>query len=90
MFSFFFGAALCFILFDLKRHGRDRLWLLPPLLWLWGNFHGGYIIGFGFIAAFALGEALNKAFGLGETIIPRPKTRKLVIDCAAFAGGDAA
>ena len=31
MFTFLFSAFLLYLLFDLKRNGRDRLWLLPPM-----------------------------------------------------------
>ncbi len=78
MFTFLFSAMLVAIFFNLKRHGRDRLVWLPPLMWLWGNFHGGYIIGYGLIAAFALGESLNSAFAIGGSRIPRRKLLKLL------------
>lgn len=78
MFSFFFSALLIFLLFDLKRQGRDRLAWVPPLMWLWGNCHGGYVIGFALIAAFALGESMKIAFAHDEAAVPRRKIRKLV------------
>ena len=78
MFTFCFSALLVYLLFDLKRRGRDRLIWLPVLLWLWGNCHGGYVFGFVLIGAFALGETLNKAFASGSTPVPLPKIRKLI------------
>ena len=77
MFTFLFSAVLIFILFDLKRRGRDRLWWLLPLMWLWGNCHGGYIIGYGLIAAFVTGEAMNRALALGERRAAPGTIRKL-------------
>ena len=79
MFTFFGSAILVFLLFDLKRKGRDRLAWLPLLLWFWGNCHGGYVIGFAFIAAFVLGEAANSAFAIGESPVPVHKIRKLIM-----------
>lgn len=70
MFTFFFSAVLIYLLFELKRSGRVRLWLLPPLLWLWGNCHGGFIIAFILLGAFALGEWINCRFALGESRVP--------------------
>ena len=78
MFTFFFSAVSVFLLFELKRKGRDRLWLLPPLLWLWGNCHGGFIIGFILLGAFALGEWINGRFALGESRVPPRKIAKLL------------
>ena len=78
MFTFFFSAVLFFILFELKRNERDRVWLLPPLLWLWGNCHGGYIIGFILIGAFAFGEWINCRFALGESRVQPRKIGKLL------------
>lgn len=78
MFTFLFSAILVFLLFDLKRKGRDRVLWLPLLLWFWGNCHGGYVIGFVFIAAFILGEITNSAFAIGESPLPARKTRRLI------------
>lgn len=77
MFTFLFSALLVFLLFDLKRHGRDRLHWLPLLLWFWGNCHGGYVMGYVLIAAFVLGEVTNKAFAFGEAPVPGHKIWKL-------------
>lgn len=78
MLTFFFSALLVYMLFDLKRCGRDHLRWLPLLFLLWGNCHGGYLFGFVLIGAFALGEALSKAFALDDSPIPIHKIRKLV------------
>ncbi len=79
MFTFFFSACVVYLLFDLKRNGRDRLRWLPLLLWLWGNCHGGYAFGFVLIGGFLCGEALNHAFAIGESPIPIQKLRQLLL-----------
>lgn len=78
MFTFFFSAVLVYLLFKLKHNGRVRLWLLPPLLWIWGNCHGGFIIGFILIGAFALGEWINSRFALGESRVSQRAIPKLL------------
>lgn len=78
MLTFLFSAVLVFLLFDLKRNGRDRLRWLPLLLWFWGNCHGGYVIGFVLIGAFTLGEVTNRAFALGDSPVPNGRIRKLI------------
>lgn len=79
MLTFLFSAFLVFLLFDLKRNGRDRLRWLPLLLWFWGNCHGGYIMGLVLIGAFALGEVTNSAFALGDSPVPNHRIRKLIV-----------
>ena len=39
------------------REARPALWLLPPLLLIWANCHGGYFLGWVVLAAYS-GEAL--------------------------------
>lgn len=77
MFSFVFSAFLAYLLFDLKHNGRDRLWLLPPAFLIWGNCHGGYVIGFILLGTFAVGEIANGWFGLGAPRVQRRKIGKL-------------
>ncbi len=52
----FVGFALS--LFILKRHSQGRLkyaiWLLPLLMLLWTNLHGGFILGLGLIGLYLL------------------------------------
>ena len=70
MFTFVGAAALLFWLRRLKAHGDAPLWPLPLLLWFWGNLHGGYIIGYVFIAGFVLGEWLRRLTG-GAGLAPQ-------------------
>jgi len=79
MFTFLFSALLVFNLFELKYRRRDHLWHLPPLFAIWGNCHGGWIIGFLFLGAFVLGEWINQAAALGGSRIPAAKQRKLLL-----------
>lgn len=58
MFSFFFGALTLYVLHLYKREGIDRLWVIPPLMVLWANLHGGFAIGFIFLFGTLLGESL--------------------------------
>jgi hypothetical protein len=47
---------LFLLVFVLYRRDRDRrlLWLLPPLMLLWANAHGGFVVGLGFLGLFAV------------------------------------
>jgi hypothetical protein len=45
IFSFLFTLGFIVILERYQREGRDTLYLLPVLMVLWVNLHGGYIFG---------------------------------------------
>jgi hypothetical protein len=79
MFSFFFSTIFIYLLFDYKRNGRDRLIWLIPLMWLWGNSHGGFAIGFIFLGAFIVGEFINNLFNIGDSRLSMKGVRKLVL-----------
>jgi hypothetical protein len=57
MFSFAFFAALVWLLARANHRGRAPLWLGVPLLALWSNLHGGFIMGTLVLAAYAAGVA---------------------------------
>ena len=63
MLSFFFSCLLLFIIYRYKREGKDWLWGIVPLIWLWGNVHAGWSIAYLFLFAFIVGEAANNLLG---------------------------
>lgn len=52
MLSLFLSALFLYIL-----HKRRRLWLLPPLMALWVNLHGGYLLGLALFCPYIIGQA---------------------------------
>ncbi|MGB1285991.1 MAG: hypothetical protein ACPG7F_05620 [Aggregatilineales bacterium] len=79
MISFFLHCLLIYILLDTKRNGIDRLWFILPLMWLWGNLHAGYSIGFIMLGAFVVGEIVNHLTGTAEHKLPRSAIIKLIV-----------
>ena len=79
MFSFFFGTLFIYLLLDYKRRGLDRLLWLIPIMWLWGNTHGGFAIGFIFLGAFVVGEFINNLFNIGDTKMSMVGVRKVFL-----------
>lgn len=80
MLSFFLSSVFLLILFQYKHQNKDRLWLIPPLMLIWGNLHAGFSIGFIFLVAFIGGELLGHVFAKDKTgIIPMRGIGKLVI-----------
>src|SRR5580692_7445262 len=58
LFTMLFTVVFCSILAGGQRTGGasglpGRLWLLPPLMALWTNLHGGFFVGILLIAAYA-------------------------------------
>jgi hypothetical protein len=62
MMSFFLSTVLLYILYLHKYKQIDRLWLIPPLMALWGNLHAGFSIGFILLGGSIAGEILTKFF----------------------------
>jgi hypothetical protein len=80
MFSFALSAALLCILYLHKLEGVDRLWLIPPLMALWGNLHAGFSIGLILLAGSIVGEVAGHLFNpKGEHVVPWRGVRKLVL-----------
>ena len=52
LFTFMFMAALLLILARDNYRGHAPVWLLAPMMMLWVNLHGGFIIGLAVIAAY--------------------------------------
>jgi hypothetical protein len=57
--SFALAGAFAWVLYDYRERAVNRLWLLPPLMALWANAHGGFAIGFILIGLTLAGEAIS-------------------------------
>jgi len=60
VYSFFF-AACCFWVFEQDSRG-NRQWLIPWLCLfpVWVNLHGGFVVGLGLLALYAIEQALRR------------------------------
>ena len=71
LFSALFLSIELWCLYLYRAGQRRAVWLLPPLLLLWVNLHGAWIMGLGTLALFIAGEWLNgRARGEGATLRP--------------------
>ncbi|MCJ7668110.1 MAG: hypothetical protein MUP04_07515, partial [Anaerolineae bacterium] len=55
MVSLFLSALFLYILARKESH----LWLLPPLMALWVNLHGGYLLGLALLLLHIMGEGVS-------------------------------
>ena len=65
LFSFLFFSIFLFILEGTRREKfkgkfKNLIWLIPPLVILWNNVHGGVVSGLGLIAMYCAGAILEK------------------------------
>ncbi|MFN2521510.1 MAG: hypothetical protein ABR525_10775, partial [Candidatus Limnocylindria bacterium] len=61
LFSLALFAAFLDTLLAVRLGGSPRrLWILPPLTVVWANLHGGFLLGIGLVALFALEAWLRR------------------------------
>jgi hypothetical protein len=59
LFTILFSVVVFIILDDFRVRRSKSILLLPPLLLLWANLHGGFILGDVIIGAFIIGESVE-------------------------------
>ncbi len=62
MISFFLSTVVLYVLHLYKRRHVDRLWLIPLIMILWVNLHGGFALGFIVLFGTLAGEVLGRWF----------------------------
>lgn len=79
MFSFFLSCMLLWVLFRLKFHGQDRLHWIPVIMFIWGQLHAGWSIGFIFMGAVLVGETFNRLTQVSTQALTWPQIRRLAL-----------
>ena len=62
----FLLASVALLLLERSYLKPRLLWWFPPLTLLWANLHAGYPLAIGFLILFAVGDALDVAFGFSS------------------------
>ncbi|MEW6109102.1 MAG: tetratricopeptide repeat protein [Nitrospirota bacterium] len=62
LFTIFFTALTFFLLEVFKERKDWKIFLLLPIMLLWSNMHGGFILGLVVISVFMLGEGIKIVF----------------------------
>ena len=60
MFSFLFFTIFIYLLEKVRKGNNKLLFIIPTLIILWNNIHGGVVAGLGLLGMYAVGEFLNK------------------------------
>lgn len=81
--SFLLASIFLYVLYLYKRRGINRLYVLPILMILWVNLHGGFIIGSIVMGVYIIGEMANNVLGLGTAPILR--RRQIIVLVATTA-----
>ncbi len=79
MLSFLLSAVVLYLLFLYVYRKVDRIWLLPPIMALWGNLHAGFAIGFIFMGAVIVGEGLNRLLNPAKAVLRWRAIGRLVV-----------
>ncbi|MBX3083562.1 MAG: hypothetical protein KF716_18155 [Anaerolineae bacterium] len=80
MLSFFLSTVTLYLLYLYKRKKVDRLWLIPVLMVLWVNLHGGFAIGFILLFGTIAGEILGRLFdGKSPDVLTWRQIGKLIV-----------
>ena len=83
LFTTLFFTITAFVFFYVKvTHKQKWLYVYPPLLFLWVNTHGGYLIGLFFLSLALVGEGLNY-FLAKKSRLPAPVIKTLLITVIA-------
>ncbi len=89
VFTLLLASVFLTVLTAYARRGKGRaIWLLAPLMVLWANLHGGFLIGLALIGLTIIGIPLD-ALAAGEKIIgywPRIRSLALVFLACLLAG----
>ncbi|MBI5348132.1 MAG: hypothetical protein HZB77_02255 [Chloroflexi bacterium] len=91
--SLLLTAIFVYILYDYLWRDANRLWLLPPLMLLWVNLHGGFAIGFILLVIAFIGELLRTSLRVFEkqsqsvTEIASQRTLAMTNSKATWIGG---
>ncbi|MHB8880745.1 MAG: tetratricopeptide repeat protein [Thermodesulfovibrionales bacterium] len=81
LFTVLLSVVTFYLLMDYKRNNNRLFFALVPLMLLWANLHGGFLLGIILIGTFMLGETAN--YFLKRD--PLEKQRLLTLYCVGLA-----
>jgi hypothetical protein len=91
MISFLLSTVILNLLWLYQKQNKDRLWLIPPIMVLWANLHGGFAIAFILMVLAMAGEiarwVLDRRLATSDEASPslRPVFRIAVVGVVSAA-----
>ncbi len=79
MLSFLCSTIALYLLFSFKYRQKDRLWLYPVLMAIWGNLHAGFAIGFILLGGMIAGEIIDKVLNPSSSVLTWGQIQKLIL-----------
>ena len=87
VFSLVFTVTWYAILNNYQYRGKNHLWLLPLLMLVWVNLHGGFVIGFMILGIYLFGNLISVVFSADhDRHLCKQKCKKLLLVAAASLG----
>ncbi len=86
MLSFLLSSAFLYILHLYKVGHRKYVWLMPPLMILWANLHGSFLLGLVFPVVYIVGGTITNLFGGGDGQDLRWRDIRLLLIVALISG----
>ena len=84
--TFLLAAILFWIFEDFRWRRNNRLWVLPLLMIIWSNSHGGFSIGMIFWGVYALNEIVQRIAELRGDREKKTIRKNLIVLKAGFQG----
>lgn len=82
IFTLVFLILTIVLIEHVRRGGRpERLWWLVPLMLVWANMHGLYVLGLGLVWSTVLGALVDRA--LGRSVVGEILTQKALVPIVA-------
>lgn len=66
MISLLLSSTFLYVLHLYKRGRKKLIWLMPPLMVLWANLHGSFLLGLVFPTVYVLGGVIANLSGSGD------------------------
>ena len=79
-FTFLLFTLLIYLLERIRRGENKLLFIIPPVIMLWANLHGGFVSGLGLLLIYGIGEFLNKKPGKKYFIVLVPSVLVTLIN----------
>lgn len=86
MLSLLLSSTFLYILHLYKGGRRRYIWLMPPLMILWANLHGSFLLGLVFPTVYIVGGAIANLFGGGDGQNLRWRDIRLLVIVTLISG----